>query len=284
MSSGRSQASGSALSLSSKLPPRHPDPLEHEQASVASSGPPKAFNRSKQTAHKDPPPSQGFDDPFNELEAKNPGFVDTKDVQEVEAFSSNPAFEWKETALPEHTYKREFTFSATSDLNYSADGDSLLQYSSTNGTSSYSQQSSPMTPISPVSPSQSSVEQQAEEWGKLKDDAFETNWTSFGDSPFHDDAFHNDDGFNSFLPFESDSVPDNKTNSSSNSGEVDPAWDTSQAGVYNLSPDSPSSVFNFLPQQDSGITKSKSEIIWDVTDSDLDFSQAPSNISAKFSI
>jgi len=257
------------LAFPVSLPPRHPDgPAPINQGSVASKthqdlltvalelGSSNDSGKQRHCATKSTvafaPECQAIsvNDPFAYFDPKCAPSNNIDAVQEEEnesEASSFYVFEAQErsynTPPQNNDSKRNWTSEFSMD-------DSLLQYSSTNGTS-FSQ----LRKVSPISPLESASHSSGEMFHKkgwpiertLNDisGSAPEMWTAFEASPFEDEAAFTDNfSFDAFLPFETstaavESFMSNVTPQGVE--EIDPAWDT-----FKILPKSPDSVFSFF--------------------------------------
>lgn len=295
------------LSLPASLPPRHPDvqnSIDDHQVLVATSSPeskhPSSHLASNEVSQKnldsasnsnsysiEEPPMKKVADCVSEIDRRTTGISPpgrigiTNETENESETSSFYVFDMQDPAVTNGpTIKRDNSMNSASSsnvtgpLNYSIDE---LQYSTTNGTS-FSQQGRD-TPVS--FSSKSNVEQgtiqennpspgdQAAEPSE-RDFSGGDDWTCFDASPFQEQNFTDDFGFDTFLPFESDVAKSKQpVEDVAKQEEIDPAWDTSKV-IPGPSPNSPSSVFNFFTDDaedgidDDVVLGAEAEGIWNI--------------------
>lgn len=211
------------------------------------------------------------DDLFTDLdpfpESRRLGDI-IKEAETESDFSPFYDFDTQEEQATNFTLRRDNTFNAatefTGTLEYSMD-ESQLQYSLTNGTSTFSHCSQ----APDRSLSRPSDEQRAAGEDQVADD-----WTVFDESIFKKTNANDDFGFGAFSPFEDDgddgewSSPQSKPDPPA---DIDPAWDPSRAPLRTSSPNSPASVFQFVSNDEEDVVAadSKSDTLWNI--SDIDF-------------
>lgn len=315
-SSEESSEGGRGLPLPASLPPRHPDGqnfVDDLQASVAPSSPanrhPPSHPADNEATTQNNQNSNSTSTSHSNLNQEPPGKTDNttsdtdrhttamsppgrigviKEGENESETSSFYVFDMQDqTAANDPPIKRENSMSnasssdCTGPLNYSMDE---LQYSTTNGTS-YSQQGRD-TPVS--FSSKSIVDQETFEENEPSpcEQAVEPteevisggdDWTCFDASPFQDESFADDFGFDPFLGFESDiSKSQQRVETAPKQEEIDPAWDTTKTIPVGPSPNSPASVFNFFTEYvEAGIDDGDDEVhsgaegIWNIGESDF---------------
>ena len=312
-SSEEAPEGGRGLSLPASLPPRHPEGqtlVEDLPASVAASSPtsrqPSSHTADNEASHNDHTSNSNSDlnqEPTGETENTTshidlratamspPGRIGIiKEAENESETASFYVFDMQDqTAANDHPIKRDNSMSmsnasssnCTGPLNYSIDE---LQYSTTNGTS-FSQQGRD-TPVSFSSKSFAEQETFGENVSLPCGQAVEPteevvsggdDWTCFDASPFQEESFVDDFGFDPFLPFENDTTNyQPRVETAPKQEEIDPAWDTSKTIAGGPSPNSPASVFNFFTDDvedgiDDGDDELHSEVegIWNIGNSDV---------------
>ncbi|CAB9501275.1 expressed unknown protein [Seminavis robusta] len=263
------------VTLSDVLPPRHPDSLTTEHKDTVSSSQPSDVDQQTNGSSKSKRDQQP-EDPFADLDilpAYSAHIDVIKEMENESQLSSHFGNGSNEEHGTSFTLKRDNTLNASSEgtgtLGFSLDADdSLLQYSSTNLTSAFS--------TADFGEPQFNTGQVAEDTPAVTQPQSNSKmaemWTSFDASPFQDQAFTDDFGFDSFPPFDNDGVQRSPrkivkpTGGFSTHNETDPAWDPSRMNVAASSPYSPASVFNFFSTDDDndlGVPDSKSDTLWD---------------------
>jgi hypothetical protein len=200
-------------------------------------------------------------------------------IRDAETESETSAFfvfDAEEEHATNFTLRRDNTMGAPSEctgtLEFSID-DSMLQYSSTNGTSTFSHFGRGGEEAFPqASYGQKSTEE--EQWDQTGFASETDNWTMFEKSPFNETEENDGFGFGAFSPF-GDNEEDAEAWPVAQSkkypvADIDAAWDPNTI-LPGSSPDSPASVFRFFSndEDDFMAADSKSDTLWNISDVDF---------------